>query len=168
MEGFHIPYVHPGLAQVLDGETYEVINLPKGVLQIAFSSNSDVPVFDLPSFHPDASYQPEGSQNVAAYYFWLYPNLMFNLYPWGLSVNMVLPQAVDQTLVRYQTYVWKKELLGKGAGADVGQVEREDQQIVTRVQAGIQSRLYKRGRYSPTQEKGVHHFHRLLAQVLHT
>lgn len=167
LEGFHIPYVHPGLAQVLDGDNYEVIPLPHGVLQIAFSSNPDVPVFDLPKYHPDASYQPNADQNVAAYYFWLFPNLMLNLYPWGLSVNVVLPQAVNLTRVRYLTYIWKPEFLGQGAGADPAQVEFEDQQIVTRVQAGIQSKLYKRGRYSPTQEKGVHHFHRLLAQALH-
>lgn len=161
LEGFHIPYVHPGLAQVLDGDNYEVTPLPWGVLQIGFSSDPAVPTFDLPSYHPDAG------SGVAAYYFWLFPNLMLNLYPWGLSVNIVLPQAVDRTIVRYQTYIWKPELMGQGAGADPTQVEREDQQIVQRVQQGIQSRLYKRGRYSPSQEKGVHHFHRLLAQVLH-
>ncbi|PIQ28703.1 choline monooxygenase [bacterium (Candidatus Blackallbacteria) CG17_big_fil_post_rev_8_21_14_2_50_48_46] len=161
LEGFHIPYVHPALAQVLDADTYEVMPLPWGVLQIGFASDPAVPVFDFPSFHPDAG------QRVAAYYFWLFPNLMLNLYPWGLSVNIILPQAVDQTLVRYQTFLWKPEFLGQGAGADPGLVEQEDQQIIARVQAGIQSRLYHRGRYSPSQETGVHHFHRLLAQVLH-
>jgi hypothetical protein len=30
----------------------------------------------------------------------------------------------------------------------------------------VNSRLYGRGRYSPTQEKGTHHFHRLLVDAL--
>jgi choline monooxygenase len=30
----------------------------------------------------------------------------------------------------------------------------------------VKSRLYDRGRYSPTRETGVHHFHRLLADIL--
>jgi len=34
------------------------------------------------------------------------------------------------------------------------------------VQRGVRSRLYDRGRYSPTRETGVHHFHRLLAEFL--
>lgn len=161
LEGFHIPYVHPALAQVLDAESYKVHVLPWGVLQIGFASHPEVPVFELPDFHPDVG------QRVAAYYFWLFPNLMLNLYPWGLSVNSVLPQAVNRTLVRYQTYIWNEELFGQGAGGDLSQVEREDQAIIARVQAGIQSRLYTRGRYSPSQEVGVHHFHRLLARVLH-
>ena len=28
---------------------------------------------------------------MAAFYFWLFPNLMLNFYPWGLSVNIVYP-----------------------------------------------------------------------------
>ena len=42
-------------------------------------------MFDLPPGHPD-----EG-QAIAAYYLWLFPNMMFNFYPWGLSVNIVIP-----------------------------------------------------------------------------
>jgi hypothetical protein len=34
------------------------------------------------------------------------------------------------------------------------------------VQKGLRSRLYDRGRYSPSREQGVHHFHRLLAQAM--
>jgi choline monooxygenase len=37
---------------------------------------------------------------------------------------------------------------------------------VEAVQRGTMSRLYTRGRYSPTREQGVHHFHRMLARDL--
>ena len=30
---------------------------------------------------------------------------MFNVYPWGVSVNVVKPQAVDRTKVSFTTYV---------------------------------------------------------------
>jgi choline monooxygenase len=30
----------------------------------------------------------------------------------------------------------------------------------------VRSRLYRRGRFSPSREVGVHHFHRLLAAAL--
>jgi choline monooxygenase len=38
--------------------------------------------------------------------------------------------------------------------------------VVHTVQQGVRARLYTRGRYSPTRETGVHHFHRLLAAAL--
>ena len=91
---------------------------------------------------------------------------MLNFYPWGLSVNIVIPVDVDVTKIVYYGYVWNKDLLQKGAGADLDKVEAEDQEIVEKVQRGIQSSVYNRGRYSPTKEIGVHHFHRLLLSSL--
>ena len=34
------------------------------------------------------------------------------------------------------------------------------------VQRGVKSRFYDKGRYSVAREKGVHHFHRLIAEAL--
>lgn len=41
----------------------------------------------------------------------------------------------------------------------------EDEAVMERVHKGVQSRLYKQERFSPSKEKGVHHFHRLLSQL---
>jgi choline monooxygenase len=116
--------------------------------------------FELPAGHPDAG------QSIAAYYFWVFPNLMFNFYPWGLSINIVRPLGPDVTKVQFIPYVWREELRGSGAGADLDRVEREDEAVVEMVQKGLRSRLYTRGRYSPTGEVATHHFHRLLAAAL--
>ena len=91
---------------------------------------------------------------------------MLNFYPWGLSVNIITPLSVNKTRIQFKTYVWKEDLLNKGAGADVNKVELEDQEIVRKVQKGVNSRLYKRGRFSPTMEQGVHHFHKLIRQFI--
>ena len=64
--------------------------------------------------------------------------------------------------------MWNEELLNTGAGADVNKVELEDQEIINRVQSGINSRLYKSGRFSPQMEKGVHHFHRLIQRFMNS
>ena len=45
-------------------------------------------------------------------------------------------------------------------------VEKEDQEIISKVQRGLLSRAYERGIYSSQYEKGVHHFHRLLCKHL--
>ncbi|MHC5004768.1 MAG: SRPBCC family protein, partial [Planctomycetota bacterium] len=101
----------------------------------------------------------------AAYWYWLFPNLMLNFYPWGLSVNVVKPLAPDRTKISFLTWVLDESRLGEGAGAELDRVEREDEAIVESVQRGVSSRLYERGRYSPAREQGVHHFHRLLARM---
>jgi choline monooxygenase len=91
---------------------------------------------------------------------------MLNFYPWGLSVNVVRPLGPDFMKVSFIPYVWREELLGRGSGADLDRVEREDEAVVELVQRGVRSRFYDRGRFSPTREKNVWHFHRLLAEFL--
>jgi choline monooxygenase len=91
---------------------------------------------------------------------------MFNFYPWGLSVNVVKPLQPDLTSVAYLTYVSDESKSKQGAGADLEAVEMEDQAVVESVQRGIRSRFYSTGRYSPTRERGTHHFHRLIAEFM--
>ena len=159
LEGFHIPFVHQDLNAVVDFDRYETVLFEHGNLQIAEARDGEE-VFALPAGHVD-----EG-RAIAAYYFWLFPNLMFNFYPWGLSVNVVEPLSVDRTRVRFQSFVHSPELLGPGAGGDLDTVEHEDEEVVESVQRGIRSRGYTTGRFSPTMEQGVHQFHRMLADVL--
>lgn len=157
LEGFHIPYVHPDLAKALDVKSYATELFPYASLQIGIAAPGEM-TFDLPDAHPDAG------RGVAAYYFWLFPNMMFNVYPWGVSINVVMPRGVDATRVAYVTYVGDPSKRGRGAGGDLDKVEMEDEAVVESVQRGVRSRLYDRGRYSPSQETAVHHFHRLLAR----
>ena len=159
LEGFHIPFVHPELNKALDWRAYEVELAGATVLQIGIDSGEGT-VFDLPDGHPDAG------KRIAAYYWWLFPNLMLNFYPWGLSANIVEPTGPTTCRVRFLSFVWREELLDQGAGGPLDAVEMEDEAVVEAVQLGVSSRLYDRGRYSPTQEKGTHHFHRLLVSAL--
>jgi choline monooxygenase len=159
LEGFHIPYVHPDLAKALDPNAYRTELFGHGSLQVGIAGKSES-TFDLPAGHPDAG------QRVAAYYFWLFPNLMLNFYPWGLSLNVVRPRSVDHTTISFESWVLDPSKRDEGAGASLHDVEMEDEEVVESVQRGVKSRFYDRGRFSPTQERGVHHFHRLLASRL--
>ncbi len=159
LEGFHVPFVHDGLNKVLDygnytTEIYEYCNL-----QIGYT-NDATETFDLPEDHIDYG------KNVGAYYYWVFPNMMFNFYPWGLSINIVKPIGINRTKVSFISYVYNETKLDKGAGSALEKVEREDEFVVENVQNGVNSSFYKAGRFSPTREKGVHHFHRLLAKFL--
>ncbi|MBL8964350.1 MAG: Rieske 2Fe-2S domain-containing protein [Phycisphaeraceae bacterium] len=157
LEGFHIPFVHTSLNQALDYGEYSTELFPWSNLQLGIATSGE-DAFDLPTTSPDHG------RRVAAYYFWLFPNTMFNFYPWGLSINVVRPVGVSLTKVAFISYVWDESRLDRGAGAGLDRVEREDEAVVEAVQQGTRSRLYDRGRYSPTREQGVHHFHTLLAR----
>lgn len=157
LEGFHIPYVHASLNTALDYGQYSIELFRYGSLQLGIGKGEDE-TFDIPAGEPDHG------RNVSAYYFWFFPNVMFNFYPWGLSVNVVRPIAPDVTKVSFIPLVWRQEKLGRGAGAELDRVEREDEAIVEMVQKGLRSRIYRAGRYSPTRERGTHHFHRLLSE----
>ena len=160
LEGFHIPYVHSSLATTLDYGAYTVELERYAVLQLGIAKPGER-VFALPAGHRDAA------SRIAAYYVWLFPTTMFNVYPWGVSVNVVTPLAVDRTRVSFLPFVWSEAARNEGAGSGLDRVEREDEAIVEAVQRGVRSRLYDRGRYSPAREAGVHHFHRLLAEFMH-
>jgi choline monooxygenase len=96
----------------------------------------------------------------------VFPNLMLNFYPWGLSLNLVQPLGPSRTRVQFRSFVRDASLLGQGAGGALDEVEMEDEAVVQTVQRGLRSRLYSRGRYSPTREQGVHHFHRLIGEFM--
>jgi len=159
LEGFHIPFVHASLNAALSFGDYSTELYPRSILQIGIGKNEE-DCFDLPKESEDYG------TNVAAYYYWVYPNMMFNFYPWGLSVNVVNPVGVNKTRVEFITFMWKEDRYDKGAGSDLDKVEIEDEEIVENVQKGIVSRFYKHGRYSVTRETGTHHFHRLLAESM--
>lgn len=144
LEGFHIPYVHQALNAVVDYGSYTTDTFRYSSLQTGYGDTGE----------------------VAARYLFVFPNLMLNYYPWGVSVNVVRPVSPAKTVVEFYTYVRDESLLDQGAGADLHAIEMEDEAVVESVQKGIRSRFYSHGRYSPTREQGTHHFHRLIAEFM--
>ena len=159
LEGFHIPFVHNDLNAVLDYGNYETLCFDYLNLQIGIADHEES-TFDLPEGHVDFG------RKVAAYYFWVFPNMMFNFYPWGLSLNLVQPLGINKTRVLFRSFVYDASKLDKGAGSGLDKVELEDEAVVQGVQQGIRSKFYNTGRFSPTREQGVHHFQRLLCDFI--
>ena len=159
LEGFHIPYVHHALNKTLEFGDYRTELFDHCSLQIGIAAPGEV-VFDLPAESADHG------KKVGAYYFFVFPNTMLNFYPWGLSLNVVRPTGPESTVVEYTAFVLDPSSRASGLGADLHLVEMEDEEVVEAVQVGMNSRLYQRGRYSPTHESAVHHFHRFLARTL--
>jgi choline monooxygenase len=163
LEGFHIPFVHQSLNEAIDFGSYKTETFRFSSLQTGVAKRAEI---QQSASVPDSGATFDFDETVAALYFFIFPNLMFNFYPWGLSVNIVKPLAPDLTKVSYLTFVSDESKLEKGAGADLNLVELEDQAVVESVQKGIRSRFYDKGRYSPLREQGTHHFHRLIAEFM--
>lgn len=159
LEGFHVPFVHPTLNNVLEYKEYNTEIFDYCNLQLGVASEGS-PTFDLPLDAPDYG------KGIFAYYWWIFPNMMLNIYTWGISINIVEPIDKDNTRVVFKTYLFGDKRSNAFAEAALHQTEMEDEAVVQRVHKGLQSRLYKYGRFSPTKEQGVHHFHRLLAAAL--
>ena len=144
LEGFHIPFVHRSLNKVIEFNTYKTKTYRFSSVQSGFDRDGQ----------------------IAGKYLFVFPNLMFNFYGWGMSLNIVRPMRADRTAVDFFTFVVDESQMDNGAGADLHQVEMEDEAVVESVQKGVRSRFYDRGRYSPTREQGTHHFHRLIAEFM--
>ena len=144
LEGFHIPYVHKSLNEIVDYGTYTTETFRYSSVQKGF----------------------DDAGNIAGIYLFVFPNLMFNFYSWGVSINVVRPISPSKSVVEFLTYVGDESKLDTGAGGNLHGVELEDEAVVESVQRGIRSRFYTHGRYSPTREQGTHHFHRLIAEFI--
>lgn len=158
LEGFHIPFVHPGLNEAIDMQQYDYEIYPYCNLQVGKAKENEMH-FDLPESSTDFGEQ------IFAYYYWLFPNMMFNFYPWGLSMNIVEPIGQNKTTIKFRTYL-NTAVNQTANNGDIDETEMEDEAVVESVAKGIRSRFYDRGRFSPSMEQGVHHFHLLASDWL--
>ena len=71
LEGFHIPFVHAGLNAVIDFGNYTTELFVSSNLQLGIAKTDDK-IFELPPASPDYG------KKVAAYYFFVFPNILFD------------------------------------------------------------------------------------------
>ncbi len=162
LEGYHLPSVHPGLNRELDYDAYVVEPYARHVRQfspIRGAQSGDVT--------PRRYQQPR--EDLTTDYFWIFPNWMLNCYPDNISLNVVLPIEPERSLAIFEWYLPEKDHSGSAAKASVEfshQIQVEDVAICETVQKNLRSRSYSRGRFSVKQEKGVHAFHRMYAEMM--
>jgi len=162
LEGYHLPSVHPGLNRELDYNAYVVEPYERHVRQ--FSPIRGAQVGDA----TPRRYQ-ETREDLTTDYFWIFPNWMLNCYPDNVSLNIVLPVDPERTIAIFEWYLPDKDLGSQAAKDSVRfshEIQIEDVAICEKVQKNLHSRSYERGRYSVKQEKGVHAFHRMYAEVM--
>ncbi|MGC2817385.1 MAG: SRPBCC family protein [Candidatus Acidiferrum sp.] len=165
LEGYHIPIAHPGLMREIDYTQYRTDTFRCYSQQFA-------PIRALkPDDVVERAYAPGTGSLKEALYFWIFPNLMLNIYPDNISTNLIVPLSHDKTLTIFEWFFHdaKSETTRERiqrAIAFSDEVQQEDIELCRAVQRGLRSSTYDRGRYSPKRENGVHHFHLLLAEFL--
>jgi choline monooxygenase len=154
--GYHINYVHPGLAGALDysqyrNELFEHCNVQISPLK--------------PAENDDVSAVRTGD---VANYWWVFPNLMVNLYSGVMDTNLVLPLGVERCRVIFDFYFADgTDAAFKDQSVAVAeQVQQEDIGICEDVQRGLHSRSFSTGRFSVKRESTGYQFHQLLAAAL--
>lgn len=160
LEGYHIPQVHPGLNREIDYRKYVSELGDLHTLQHA------------PIRKESAEHYRATSEGEETLYYWLFPNMMLNIYQGQMQANIVIPQGVDRALVRFDWYAPEPlpDMESSARWRDLihfsDEVQAEDAHICQAVQRNLRSRAYRPGPYSPARENGVHHFHRLIAPRL--
>ena len=155
LEGYHLPYVHPELCNLLDYQRY---------------------VTETDAWH-SLQYSPlagdrtlYGSGDGAAFYYFVWPNFMMNILPGRLQTNLILAVDHENTNVIFDYYYDDAENphIKKMIEADIEYsdgIQVEDIEICEEVQKGLSSRAYDRGRFSVKCEQGVYHFQTLLKRA---
>ena len=164
LEGYHIPIAHPGLMREIDYAQYRTETY-------RYHSQQFAPIRAMKSGDASGRLYEPGTGLQEAFYFWVFPNLMLNIYPDNIQTNLIVPLSHDKTLTIFEWFFHdvaseKSRERVKRAIAFSDEVQQEDVGLCEHVQRGLRSSTYDRGRYSVKRENGVHHFHMLLGEFL--
>ncbi|MBV8546434.1 MAG: Rieske 2Fe-2S domain-containing protein [Acidobacteria bacterium] len=157
LEGYHIPIVHPGLFRELDYPNYRT------------ETRANYSIQHAPLKRPERIRVENPGEDID--YFWIWPNLMLNVYPDNFSTNLIVPLGPTRTLTLFDWYFRDPDAPGVRERiaetiAFSDEIQLEDIDICEAVQRGLRSATYDNGRYSPSRENGVHHFHGLYAAAM--
>jgi choline monooxygenase len=153
--GYHVNTIHPGLSGVLDYREYRTTPDRNTVLQSS-------------PMKPGEGETGRTRVGDLAAYWWVWPNIMVNLYSGVLDTNIIVPLAVDRCRVIFDLY-FKADADPEFVRESLlvtDQVQTEDVGVCEEVQRNLNSRNYQTGRYSVKRENGEHYFHTLVAKAL--
>ena len=153
LEGYHIPIVHPSLYRELDYANYRTETRRYDSIQHSPIKRAE-----------RLRIEKEGDE---AKYYWIFPNLMLNVYPDNFSTNVILPLGHGRTLTIFDWFFEDPhDARIDPTIAFSDEIQIEDISICEAVQKGLGSRTYDTGRFSVQRENGVHHFHMLIEEFL--
>ena len=154
--GYHVNTLHPSLAGLIDYSNYRT----------EIARHTSVQVSPRRPVPKDSSIA-EVRAGDAAYYWWVYPNLMLNIYEGLMDINVVIPTGPDSCKVIFDFFFEDAQSDKIARSLEVAhQIQLEDLEICEEVQRNLHSRSFQTGRFSVRREGGGHHFHLMLAREL--
>lgn len=146
LEGYHIPWLHPGLSADVELARYDVLPGERHVIH-------RVPT--------------KGAGPNAGFWAWLWPSLALNVYGEGVSVERIVPLGPGRTRIDYAFLFREGADVDRAAALAMSrEVTGEDIVICEAVQRGLASGTYTRGVLSPRHEQGVRAFQEMVRASL--
>src|SRR5690242_813760 len=97
LEGYHIPIAHPGLMREIDYAQYRTDTYRHYSQQFA-------PIRAMKKDDGAQRMYAPGNGLQEALYFWIFPNLMLNIYPDNISTNVIVPLTHEKTLTIFEWF----------------------------------------------------------------
>jgi choline monooxygenase len=151
MDSLHLPHIHKkpgGLADLVELSTYRTELHDYSALQSARARNPE---------HAFSKRNP-----AFALWWFVFPNLAINVYPWGISVNVFSPIPGDPT---HTLFLWYHYVLDERKYERreeiwaLSHTDLEDVDAMSQVARGIASGFAPPGRFAPGVEDGPRWFH---------
>ena len=156
-DALHINVAHPGLTRLFGRnygiEAQEWVHKMWGRLRDEPSSNRSERMYQR--YLPRVPHLPEDRQRLWVYYK-LWPNVAFDIYPDQVDFMQFVPVSATSTLIREIAYVHRDQRREMKAARYLNwrinrQVNKEDTDLINRVQAGMASSTYEAGPLGGTE-----------------
>ena len=171
-EGYHVPIGHPSLQQ-LYGKSYIDTYVNEIPLSHGYFNESFGHLWSVRNYRkllPKFEHLSANRQNLW-FYFGVFPNLVFALYPDMMEIYMSIPVSIDRTDVISKCYALPDKRRGIDAlrylnrriNAATG---KEDYFYMDSMQEGLRSSAYPQWTLSETAETGIRAYHRAIQAAL--
>ena len=156
-DALHIKVAHPGLTRLFGKDygiaTCEWVHKMWGTLRDQPSSNRSERMYQ--TYLPAVPHLPAGRQRLWTY-FKLWPNVAFDIYPDQIDFMHFVPVSATSTMIREIAYVHPDPRRDMKVVRYLNwrinrQVNREDTDLINRVQAGMGSSSYDVGPLGSTE-----------------
>jgi choline monooxygenase len=148
LEGYHVPYIHPGMSRDVSAKDYVVITNPDRRWNVHVAKpRNDESLWD----------------GIWVYF---YPNFSMDIFPGGLSVERWLPRGPGQTDLIFEYFFDENAPNVDEIIKTSEEVADEDVRAAEHVQRAFQSGAYSQGFLSPRHENAVAMFHDTIRDVI--
>ena len=169
-ESYHLPWVHPGLNEYSKiDDHYHIQGLPNRFAGQGTKNYN--PKFKGKEKFPSFPNWPKNKENIAEYVA-LFPNVMLGIHKDHYYAYWLEPIDHENTLEHMEIYYVgekaaksdKFKSLRKQNHKLWEDIQKEDVDIIQRMQIGRNSNAYNGGNFSPDMDNPTHQFHQWVAE----